>query len=179
MGNELPFVGYNFETRDVSGVVATPEQKRRKVGGEILLQVPSLELVGLQTSSYASVKSCEIEWRWLNGEIDEVDGPDGDFRETESLVLLVPRDAGWEQEIGTVDLVVANLGGRGCLKSELTRVQLAVQTIVEMGLDVCREVLVSCYNLRQCLAAAEGKVAQDVEERGKLGTELCNLKLRL
>lgn len=55
----------------VSYVVAIRAQKRPKVGGDIVLVVSFHKVVWIQATSYASVESCEREWRRLNGEMDE------------------------------------------------------------------------------------------------------------
>lgn len=89
----MPFLRYNFETASGSNVVPTREQKRRNVDAEIVLEAPSRKMVSLQRTSYASVKSCEIEWKRLNGEIDDEDVPDDDVQDIDSLKLLLQLDA--------------------------------------------------------------------------------------
>lgn len=76
LGNDVPLLDYNFEIKSVSDVVATQVQKRPNVGGDVLLEVPDIERVWLQATSDTSVESCELDWKPLNGEIDEEEGPD-------------------------------------------------------------------------------------------------------
>lgn len=74
-----------------------------------------------------------------------MEGPDNDVPDTDSLVLLLQRDAGWTQNIGAVDTGVANTCGR--LKAVSTRAQLGVPTTVEKVLHFSREALVSGDNV--------------------------------
>lgn len=67
----------------------------------------------------------------MNSEIDEEDCTDYDIQDTDSVQLLLQREAGWTQNIA-----VGNLGvvyGWGNVKAELTRAKLAVSSTVARG----------------------------------------------
>lgn len=129
VGGEWPFLGYNFETEAFSDVVDTRALKHPEEGGEVVLEVPCREVVWLQETSYASFESCELEWKPLNGEIDEEEGPDDNGPDTDLLELLLHFDAGWTQDVGVFEPGVANAWGK--LEAELTRARLAVPATVE------------------------------------------------
>lgn len=55
MGDQLPFLGYDFETTVVSEILPTRTAKRPKVGGSGVLNVPGREVAWLKSASYAHI----------------------------------------------------------------------------------------------------------------------------
>lgn len=78
IGDYLLFPGYDFETSAVSNTVAKHVKKRRKVGGSVVLGVPSRDVASLEVASYAYTERCELAWNRLNGEADEEEVPRDD-----------------------------------------------------------------------------------------------------
>lgn len=64
----------------VSIIIPSRAARHSKVGGGTLLGIPCREVAWLRVSSYASVRSCGIQWRRLNGEVDEEEVADDDIR---------------------------------------------------------------------------------------------------
>lgn len=162
VGDELPFLGYNFETGDVSDVFATQASNRSKVNGEIVIEATRREVAWLKITSCASVENCELEWKRLNAELDKEEVLDVDVPDTDSLELLLQRYAGRMQDIGVVHPGVASECWYS--KAELMRAQYAVPTTFEMVSDLSREVLASRDEVSRSLTAAEGKVARGVKK---------------
>lgn len=151
--------------------------KSSKVGGEIVLEVPGRDIDWLKGTRYAFVESCELEWKRLNGEVDEEEGSDDDEPDIDSLELVLRRDAGCAQDIGPVDPGVGIAWGN--LKTEMKRAQNPVLTTVETVLELSPETLPSRDEIRRRLTAAAGKVVRGVDEHEKLKAVFCDDKVKL
>lgn len=120
VGDELPFLGFNFENGAVSDIVAKRASKHPEVGGEIVLDVPGSELAWLKVTSYAFFESCKLERIRLNGVIDDEEARSDDYvPDTDSLGLLSQQDAHWTQDTSAVNPSVASEGS-GNLEAEWT-----------------------------------------------------------
>lgn len=122
------------------------EQKHTKVGGELVLEASGHTVVWLQLTSYTCNASFEIAWKMLNGKMDDEEATDDHVPDTDSLELLLQRDAAWPQHIGTVDHYLANVWD--ILTEELAHAQHAVLITVEKLLSISREALNSCDIIR-------------------------------
>lgn len=131
-------------------------RKCLKVGEEAVLELPGREMAWLPATFYASVESCELECKSLNGEIGKIEKPHDDVPDTDSLVLLLHPVTNCTQDGCAADPCVANACGN--LKAQSKRAQLAIPTTVE--LDTSCAVLASREDVRRRLAAAEKKVAR-------------------
>lgn len=101
--DELPFLGYNFETATVSDTVATCAAIYPTVCGEVMLHLTSREGPWLKVTFYASNESCSLVWKRLNGKIDEEEVlGDYDVPDTDSLEILLQHDAGCTQDTSAV-----------------------------------------------------------------------------
>lgn len=61
-----------------------------------MLDVPGREVGWLNVTYYASIESYELDWKWLNGEIDKGEAPGhDDVLDITSLELSLQRNKGW------------------------------------------------------------------------------------
>lgn len=64
-----------------------------------MLEVPGHEIAWLKVVSYARIESCQLDLKRLNGEVNGEELPgDENVSDTDSLDLLLQRDAGWTQD---------------------------------------------------------------------------------
>lgn len=128
--DELSFLRYAFKTGTVSYIVVTLAAKRPNVLGSVELDVPGREVVGLKVASCSSNDSCKLQWKRVNGEVEEEEVLGGDGGpDTYYLELLLQRDTGWTQESSVVDHLL--MAAWGSLKSEWTRAQITIPTTIK------------------------------------------------
>lgn len=99
------------------------------MGSEVVLEVSGREVAWLQSTTYASVKSCELERKRLNGEIEKEGGYDDVVPGSASLELLLQHDPGLTTDIAFINSSVANMSGN--LRADLRLAPLTVLTTVE------------------------------------------------
>lgn len=148
------------------------------MGEEAVLDVTGREVAWLKVNSYETIESCGLEWKRLNGKIDEEEVPgDYDVPDTDSLKLLLQCDSGWTQHTNPIDPGVESAWEN--LKAESTGVQHKVPTTIEKVLDLNRETLVSRDELQKVLTTVEGEAAKRVEELEKLEAEPRDATLKM
>lgn len=104
VGDELSFLGYDFKTGAVSDNDAMRAAKERNAGGDIALDVLVREVFWLKMISYSFIKSNRLQWRQLNGEIDEENIPGiYDVPDTASFELLLQQKTDWIQDTSSAD----------------------------------------------------------------------------
>lgn len=60
VSDELPFIGYDFESGGYSDIVATQAPKCVKMGKEITLDVPGRDVTWSKVTFYGSMNSCGL-----------------------------------------------------------------------------------------------------------------------
>lgn len=109
-------MGYNFATEEAPSLVPSRGARHQCSGSEALVSVPGRDVVWLPSLAYASMKSCRADWRAANGKtIDvpaEVEVPSVIVLEMDDLDLLLEKDAGWTQYVGSFDPLVVETWGQ-------------------------------------------------------------------
>lgn len=102
-----------------------------------MLDVPGIEVLWLTVTSYESIVSCGLQWKPLNGGIDEQEvSGDDDAPYTNPLELLVQCHVVWAQVNSAVDLCVTSAWV--ILEPALTYVQRRVPITIKKVLDLSR-----------------------------------------
>lgn len=101
VGMENPFLGY------VSSLPPLRVAKRQRSSSEALVFIIGRDVLWLSGLAYASKESCRAYWRAANGEVTnvlaEAEVPCTDVPDMDDLALLLEKDAGWTQDVGSVD----------------------------------------------------------------------------
>lgn len=79
------------------------------MGGLVVFDILGSEVAWLKVAFYASIESCEMEWKRLNGKVskEKVPGVDN-VPHTDSLELLLQRNAGLNEETIVGDRLVVS-----------------------------------------------------------------------
>lgn len=104
---EYPLLVYNFATGEVSSLALSLVAKHSRSGSVWFLSVTGSDMVQLSDLAYASLDSCRADRCAAHGETADVPAAVGCASvvvlEMDDLDVLLYRDAGWTQDVGSAN----------------------------------------------------------------------------
>lgn len=104
---ECLFLSYNFATAEISSLVPPWVAKRQRSGSEASVSVSGRDVVWLPGLAYTSMESFHVDYRAPNSKKTdvpaEVEVLSVDMPKMDDRGLLLEKDAGWSQYVGSFE----------------------------------------------------------------------------